>query len=277
MPPKPLPFDLLIPAPCGEDWNAMGEGGPARRHCQRCNSDVVDVSLLTGAQLRTLVERTAGNFCARVTRLPDGGMLLSEPPPSISGTASMWRAPALAGAVLAGTALPLLAQAHGAPNAHPALPAISCAEVTALKRGGGLPAEGAMAALAQAPAPAPPPQREGGAATMGKIAVPLVPVGGVVRLPRSRTVRNGLLEVYNTQRFSKSLDIKPDGSFAGALPPGKYWLRAEVRGDDGELYAAVDGITLLVKAVRHDMMLQGPVMVTAGAPAVAPTAKSGRR
>ena len=209
------------------------------------------------------------------------------PPVSVVSAASLLRAPVLATAVLAGGALPLLAQSQAGPGAlpgahastrsgtHPAMPTLSCAEVTALRQGGGLPADGVIVAPAPAaaPAPAPPPQDRREAVTMGKPAIPQWPVRGTVRLPRGRTVRNGLVEAYNNQGFSKSMEVRPDGSFAGALPPGKYWLRAEVRGDDAELYATVDGITLLNAAVTHDMMLQGPVTVTAGVPAVAPQPK----
>ncbi len=109
---------------------------------------------------------------------------------------------------------------------------------------------------------------------MGKPAIPLVLLRGTVRLPRGRSVRNSLVYAQNAHGSSTTFAVGADGSYAGALPPGKYRLRIDVRADDAELYAAVDDVVLTGPAVTRDLTPQGPVTVTAGAPALAPSASS---
>lgn len=267
MRPKPLPFHVFIHEPCQQNWDAMRDSGAARRHCERCRTDVVDVALLTAPELQKLAERTHGDFCARLTHLPDGTLLLRETPATVIPAMALLRSPLLAGAVLAGSALPLAAQS----KAHATAPVLSCAEVTALKQ----PAT-PQASLAL-PAPAPPAPQQKQAVTMGKPAVPVVPLHGSLRLPRGRSIQNALVYAANAAGKSTLFEVEPDGSYAAALPPGKYWLRTEVRADDGELYAAVDGVVLTGPAVTHDLVLQGPVMVTAGAPVLMPSSKPAGR
>ena len=76
------------------------------------------------------------------------------------------------------------------------------------------------------------------------------------------------------------------GSFRGCIPCFQWevfiffvvWakkaVRADVRADDAELYATVEGIVLTGRAVTRDLTLQGPVMVTAGAPIYVPPSNS---
>ena len=265
MSPKRLPFDLSIPEPCGEDWQAMRGAGVASRHCDRCQTAVVDVAMLTEAELQDAVERTGGHLCVRLTRFADGTLLLREPPAPLVSVASLLRKPVLAGAVLAGSALGVAAQAP--PQVAP--PVLSCAEVTALRRPSPDARQDSPVQLSPpAPAPAPQPLRQH--ATMGMIAPPILPLHGTARLPPGRKVRNGLVYAVDVDGETRQAAIGSDGSFSLALPVGRYRLRAEVRADDGQLYATAEEVLLTRGRSAHDLLLQGPVMVTAGVPAVAP-------
>jgi hypothetical protein len=54
---------LPIEAPCGEDWDGM-IGDDRRRHCQKCDKDVLNVSAMTAQDLRRLLGR-GENLCVR--------------------------------------------------------------------------------------------------------------------------------------------------------------------------------------------------------------------
>jgi hypothetical protein len=74
---------ISIPSPCPEDWDAM-TGDELKRHCQRCNKPVYDVSRLTATEAMALIETLQGSLCARLTWKADGTLLTETPLPALS-------------------------------------------------------------------------------------------------------------------------------------------------------------------------------------------------
>ncbi|MBO9731681.1 MAG: hypothetical protein J7623_23775 [Chitinophaga sp.] len=55
---------LSVPTPCNEDWNQMTRTA-AGMHCSSCNKTVVDFSLLSDAEIFTVVANGRGSICGR--------------------------------------------------------------------------------------------------------------------------------------------------------------------------------------------------------------------
>ncbi len=56
---NPLDF---IPKPCKEDWNQM-TGNEKRRHCEKCDTHVVDLTGLSSNEILSLREKHGGKLC----------------------------------------------------------------------------------------------------------------------------------------------------------------------------------------------------------------------
>jgi hypothetical protein len=66
---------LRIAEPCTEDWHAM-DGDTRSRHCDRCQTSVLDLSRLTTPEARAaLADPTAPPPCVRYLHAPDGSII----------------------------------------------------------------------------------------------------------------------------------------------------------------------------------------------------------
>jgi hypothetical protein len=74
-------------------------GDERARFCAQCDRHVYNISELTGAEVRALVARTEGRFCARLYRRPDGTVLTKDCPAGLR--AARRRVARAAGATLA--------------------------------------------------------------------------------------------------------------------------------------------------------------------------------
>ena len=72
---------LPIADPCHENWEAMGDEGGGKRFCESCSKKVHDLSQLTEAQARTLLEapRPASGLCIRYASHHDGTVRFRTP------------------------------------------------------------------------------------------------------------------------------------------------------------------------------------------------------
>jgi len=55
------PFDY-IPKPCKEDWHQM-TGNEKRRHCEKCDTHVVDLTGMSEDEIFELREKNGGELC----------------------------------------------------------------------------------------------------------------------------------------------------------------------------------------------------------------------
>ena len=77
-----IPFsldNLRVARPCSADWRAM-TGTDRVRHCADCNLNVYNLSALSTAEARALVEETEGRRCVRFYRRADGTVLTRDCP-----------------------------------------------------------------------------------------------------------------------------------------------------------------------------------------------------
>ncbi|RYE83639.1 MAG: hypothetical protein EOO75_19090, partial [Myxococcales bacterium] len=65
---------LTIAAPCPEDWSAMA-GDDRSRHCDRCQTSVVDLSALSADEARRTLDHPDRPACVRYLRAPDGAII----------------------------------------------------------------------------------------------------------------------------------------------------------------------------------------------------------
>lgn len=70
---------LDVASPCGQSWERMS-GDDRVRFCSACRLNVYNLSALTEAELRALVERTEGRLCGRFYQRPDGTVLTRDCP-----------------------------------------------------------------------------------------------------------------------------------------------------------------------------------------------------
>lgn len=95
-----LPFKVEIPTPCTQSWDAMS-GTPAARHCDSCNSQVVNFAHMTPRQIERAVLASGGHLCARITRNTSGDIITADslrpsPLQSLTLSAALAITPALA-------------------------------------------------------------------------------------------------------------------------------------------------------------------------------------
>ena len=94
-----------IPKPCKEDWNQM-TGNEKRRHCEKCDTHVVDLTGLSTNEILSLREKNGGKLCGAF-RLGQMSSSMVKPLVLGSGIASLALAscsnpePVLAGVICA--------------------------------------------------------------------------------------------------------------------------------------------------------------------------------
>lgn len=90
--------DLRIASPCPVGWESM-TGDERVRFCRQCDLHVYNISEMTGAEVRALVEKSEGRVCARLYRRADGKVLTRDCPLGLRAVRR--RAARRAGAMLA--------------------------------------------------------------------------------------------------------------------------------------------------------------------------------
>ncbi len=71
--------ELAIAAPCPVAWHTM-QGDDRVRHCEQCDKNVYDLSEMTAAEIRQLIEEKEGQFCAQLYRRQDGTVITADCP-----------------------------------------------------------------------------------------------------------------------------------------------------------------------------------------------------
>src|SRR5688500_5475673 len=70
---------LRVASPCAVPWESMN-GGDQSRHCQMCNLNVYNISEMTAAEVRNLVEKTEGRVCGRLFLRADNTVITKDCP-----------------------------------------------------------------------------------------------------------------------------------------------------------------------------------------------------
>lgn len=73
------PLRLKIASPCSADWDSM-DGDDQCRFCSLCQKNVYNLSGLSDAESRQLMEDKDGKVCVRFYQRPDGTVLTSDCP-----------------------------------------------------------------------------------------------------------------------------------------------------------------------------------------------------
>jgi hypothetical protein len=71
--------ELQIASPCEQSWDDM-KGDERARFCQSCSKNVYNLSGMTRAEAKTLLQDTEGRVCVRFYRRSDGTVLTSDCP-----------------------------------------------------------------------------------------------------------------------------------------------------------------------------------------------------
>ena len=70
--------EATIPKPCGADWSEMTPAGASARRCAECATLVHDLSTMSPAEARAIVE--AGGRCVRYLYDVNGDVVFGAPP-----------------------------------------------------------------------------------------------------------------------------------------------------------------------------------------------------
>jgi hypothetical protein len=70
---------LNVASPCKASWNGM-TGDDRARFCGLCEKHVYNIAALTTPEVEALIEKTEGEFCARLYRRRDGTVLTADCP-----------------------------------------------------------------------------------------------------------------------------------------------------------------------------------------------------
>jgi hypothetical protein len=74
--------NLKIASPCHVAWESMqnlnDEGSV--RHCNKCDLNVYNISEMTSAKARALIEKNEGSLCVRMYKRPDGTLITADCP-----------------------------------------------------------------------------------------------------------------------------------------------------------------------------------------------------
>lgn len=70
---------LRVASPCSVGWENMS-GDERKRFCQLCNLNVYNISEMSGAEVRALIEKTEGRICGRIYKRADGTVLTKDCP-----------------------------------------------------------------------------------------------------------------------------------------------------------------------------------------------------
>ncbi len=74
--------DIQIATPCRADWNKMqvrDESGGVR-HCQSCDKNVYNLSMMSRADALALIQQHEGEMCVRLARRADGTLITNDCP-----------------------------------------------------------------------------------------------------------------------------------------------------------------------------------------------------
>ena len=71
--------ELHIASPCDVPWSSM-EGTSTVKHCQDCNKNVYNLSLLTRAEANNLIIEKEGQLCVQLYKRFDGTVLTADCP-----------------------------------------------------------------------------------------------------------------------------------------------------------------------------------------------------
>lgn len=82
------PLRLEVAAPCSADWAQM-DGDARKRFCALCQKHVYDLSGMTRAEIRALLQRPEGTPCVRFFQREDGTVLTVDCPVGLRERA--WR------------------------------------------------------------------------------------------------------------------------------------------------------------------------------------------
>ena len=263
MRPNSLPYDIQVPKPCSADWHRMQAASSASRHCEHCARQVHDLSRLTAREVRRLVERTGGDFCARVTHHVDGSMLFREDrtrPAPFPG-AGFVLAAALATSGMATSTAEAQEPTRGRvavlqPVKAPAVSSHTPAFETCAP---GLPSP--------APVSRPP--------LMGKPAPPdtsRASVEGRLHAPNAAQVLSSLVLLTNEKGREYRGAAGEDGQFHIQLPPGKYVATVSITASDGNSWFGREALIIREGHQSRDFVPSEPVTHTAGVPVMVPPA-----
>ena len=81
--------DIQIATPCRADWNKMQvqDKTGAVRHCQSCQKNVYNLSMMSRADALALVQQHEGEMCVRLARRTDGTLITNDCPVGIQSKA----------------------------------------------------------------------------------------------------------------------------------------------------------------------------------------------
>lgn len=71
--------NLRVASPCSMGWENM-TGDKRTRFCQSCSLNVYDISAMTTAEVRNLIEKTEGQICGRLFLRADGSVITNDCP-----------------------------------------------------------------------------------------------------------------------------------------------------------------------------------------------------
>lgn len=71
--------NLRVASPCSVGWETMS-GDERARFCELCSLNVYNISEMTSADVRALIEKTEGRICGRIYRRADGTVLTKDCP-----------------------------------------------------------------------------------------------------------------------------------------------------------------------------------------------------
>lgn len=73
---------IKVASPCTVSWHGM-TGTDTIRHCSQCDNNVYNLSAMTPAEAKRLVEENEGKMCVRFYRRKDGTMMTKDCPLSM--------------------------------------------------------------------------------------------------------------------------------------------------------------------------------------------------
>jgi len=71
--------ELCIASPCDVAWSSM-KGSTSVRHCDQCEKNVYNLSLLTRAEANALIFEKEGKLCVQLYKRFDGTVLTADCP-----------------------------------------------------------------------------------------------------------------------------------------------------------------------------------------------------
>jgi len=96
---RDLLSNVNVAAPCAASWDRM-TGDDRARFCSLCQKNVYNLSALTAAEVKALIQEKEGKLCGRFYRRSDGTMLTADCPVGLRNMARRLRALSVAAAGL---------------------------------------------------------------------------------------------------------------------------------------------------------------------------------